>query len=265
MWGTDRARQQRNMCGTHTVWEWMQLLSTSQNCSKKITFSSACPGHPIAEYCEPLAICFRARITPLLVIHSACLMLNLCEVRSRAQRAGGKGMTISFLRILSGLTGFVLLAMPASAAARDHRGPTYQAPPHATGQPVAVRMAPPVTVRPASFVETHRSRPAHAPRNLQSAAQIHATANARTATERASGSANNWRSRATACPRCAAAASGAVSGVVDQYRLRRRRGAAAAQMALASRGRPRRLSGASLRRGRRRLPASPAVSLRRGR
>jgi hypothetical protein len=72
-------------------------------------------------------------------------------------------MTISFLRILSGLTGFVLLAMPASAAARDHRGPTYQAPPHATGQPVAVRMAPPVTVRPASFVETHRSRPAHAP------------------------------------------------------------------------------------------------------
>jgi hypothetical protein len=71
-------------------------------------------------------------------------------------------MTISFLRILSGLTGFVLLAMPASAAARDHRGPTYQAPPHATGQPVAVRVAPPVTVRAASFVETHRSRPAHA-------------------------------------------------------------------------------------------------------
>jgi hypothetical protein len=44
-------------------------------------------------------------------------------------------MVISFPRILSGLTGFVLLAMPASAAARDHRGPTYQAPPHATGQP----------------------------------------------------------------------------------------------------------------------------------
>src|SRR6266851_8400344 len=34
---------------------------------------------------------FRSDKTVLLVIHSACLMLNLCEGRSRAQRAGGKG------------------------------------------------------------------------------------------------------------------------------------------------------------------------------
>lgn len=75
-------------------------------------------------------------------------------------------MIIVSRRILSGLAGLALLAMPAGAAARDHRESRYQTPPsHAMTRPAQppARTLPAAAVRPPSFVETHRARPAFAP------------------------------------------------------------------------------------------------------
>ena len=74
-------------------------------------------------------------------------------------------MIIVSRRILSGLAGFALLAMPAGASARDHREARYRpSAPHAMARSVSpARILPAAVMRPRSFVEPHHARPAFVP------------------------------------------------------------------------------------------------------
>jgi hypothetical protein len=69
-------------------------------------------------------------------------------------------MIYSARRILSGLAGFALLAMPVSAAAHDHRDVHHQSPPLATARPASAREWHPAVARPSSAVGPHFSHPA---------------------------------------------------------------------------------------------------------
>jgi hypothetical protein len=75
-------------------------------------------------------------------------------------------MTIVSRKVLLGLAGFALLAIPAGAAARDRRETRYQpAPTHVIGRPAQppARTLRAAVVRPPSFVAPHRARPVFAP------------------------------------------------------------------------------------------------------
>jgi hypothetical protein len=69
-------------------------------------------------------------------------------------------MIYSARRILSGLAGFALLAMPVSAAAHDHRDVHHQSPPLATARPASAREWHPAVTRPSSAVGPHFLHPA---------------------------------------------------------------------------------------------------------
>jgi hypothetical protein len=60
MWGKDRARRQRNTCGTHTVWEWMRSSKYLSKLAKKTHFLA-----PALDIRLPAVNLFRAGLTPL--------------------------------------------------------------------------------------------------------------------------------------------------------------------------------------------------------